>query len=166
MHIPASRKKGFTLIEILIYAALLVLLIVLMANSVASLSHIITEAKTERTLRSSAETALERITREIRFAETVNTSSSVFGAHPGTLVLTSIDPFTESPQTVTISVASNRVTIQEGTGPIEELTSDNAIVSNLVFRHMLNSGTSESIRTELTIGASSFYTTTGLRRSY
>jgi len=166
MNLSIKNKTGFTLIEILIYASLLVLLIVLMANAVASLSHIIVEAKTERAIRSSAEAAIERITREIRFAQTVDTGTSSFGTHPSTLVLTSIDPFTEAPQTVTISFASNQVTIKKGTGAVETLTSDSVTVTNLVFRHIVNGATSESIRTELTIENKSFYTTTVLRRSY
>lgn len=161
-----KQTRGFTIIEILIYASLLVLLIVLMANAAASLSHIIGEAKTERALRSSAEAALERITREIRFAENVNIGASIFNTHPGTLVLTSIDPFTETAQTITISVTGNQVAIQKNAGPIEYLTSNKVMVTNLIFRHILNGSVSESVRTELTINGKNFYTTTVLRRSY
>lgn len=161
-----KRARGFTIIEILIYASLLVLLIVLMANAVASLSHIIGEAKTERALRSSAEAALERITREIRFAESVNIGASTFNTHPGRMALASIDPFAETAQTITISVTDNRVTIQKNAGPIEYLTSNKVMVTNLIFRHILNGSVSESVRTELTINGKNFYTTTILRRSY
>ena len=166
MKLHTSNKKGFTLIEILVYASLLALLIVLMANAVASLSHIIGEAKTERALRSSAEAALERITREIRFADTVNMGLSVLNTNPGTLVLTSINPFTETAQTITISVTGNRVTIQKDANPVEYLTSDNTTVTNLIFRRIVNGTVSESIRAELTIGGENFYSTTVLRRSY
>ena len=165
MKQKTKNKNGFTLLEILIYASLLVLLIVLMANAVASLSHLISDAKTERALRSSAEAAMERIAREIRFAETTG-AASVFDANPGTLALTSIDPFTEAAQTITISVSSGRVTLQKDANPVEYLTSDNVSVSNLTFRHITNGSTSESVRTELTIDGTNFYTTTVLRRSY
>ena len=161
-----QTKTGFTLVEILVYASLLVVLIVLMANAIASLSHIIVEAKTNRVLRSSAEAALERITREIRFASLVDTGISVFGAHPGTLVLTSIDPFTEADQTVTISFNSNKVTIQKSGGLVENLTSDKTTVTSVIFWHILNGTESESVRTELVVGGKNFYTTTVLRRSY
>lgn len=161
-----KHQKGFTLLEMLIYGSLLVLLIALMANSVAALSHLIIEAKAERVMRSSAEAALERIIREIRFAQAVDTNLSTFDTNPGTLVLTSIDPFTETPQTITISVSTNHVTIQKGTGPTEFLTSDKATVTNLIFRHIPNGAISDSIRAELTIDGKNFYTTTVLRRSY
>ena len=166
MKLHANNKKGFTVIEILIYASLLALLIVLMANAVASLSHIIGEAKTERTLRSSAEAALERITREVRFAETVNVGLSTLNTNPGTLVLTSINPFTETAQTITISVDGDLVTIQKNAGPVEYLTSDKTTVTSLIFRRIVNGTASESIRAELTVGGENFYTTTVLRRSY
>lgn len=161
-----NKSRGYTLIEILVYASLLALMIALMANAVAALSHIVTDAKEERLVRSSVEAALERIAREIRFAETVNTAASTLNAHPGVLVLTSIDPFTEAAQTITFSVVSSRVVLQKGTGPLEYLTSGNVTVSNLVFRHMTNSDISESVRTELTIDGENVYTTTVLRRSY
>lgn len=165
-HAPCFMKKGFTLLEILVYASLLVLLIVLIANAIASLSHIIIEAKAERALRSSAEAALERIAREIRFASAVDTGLSVLDASPGTLVLTSIDPFTETPQTITITLNNNRITIQKDAIEAEYLTSLKTTVTNLVFRHILNGTTSQSVRIELTVGGENFYTTTVLRRSY
>ena len=161
-----SRKKGFTLLEILVYGSLLALLIALMANSVASLSHLIVEAKAERAVRSSAEAALERITREIRFAQAINIGASTFNTNPGALVLTSINPFTEAAQTITISVTANRVTVEKDANGAEYLTSNNATVSNLVFRHLPNGTTSDSVRVELTIDGENFYSTTILRRSY
>ncbi|TSC71096.1 MAG: Uncharacterized protein G01um101470_748 [Parcubacteria group bacterium Gr01-1014_70] len=161
-----TSRKGFTLIEILVYGALLAFMIALMANSIGSLSHLVVEAKTERAVRSSAEAALERITREIRFAASVNTGASTLGTHPGTLVLTSIDPFTETAQTITISVTNNRVSIQKNANPVEYLTSDDTTVTNFVFRRVANGTRSESVRTELTIGGEKFYNTTVLRRSY
>lgn len=165
MKLETKNCRGFTLLEILIYASLLVLLIVLMANAVASLSHLISDAKTERALRSSAEAALERIAREIRFAETTD-AASVFDANPGTLVLTSVDPFTEAAQTITISVSSGRVTIQKNTSPVNQLTSESVSATSLVFRHITNGSVSESVRVELTVGGKNFYNTTVLRRSY
>lgn len=161
-----KHQKGFTVLEMLIYGSLLALLIALMANSVAALSHLIGEAKAERTTRSSAEAALERITREIRFADVVNAGASIFGTNPGTLVLTSIDPFTEAAQTITITLSANRITIQKNAGLVEFLTSNKASVSNLVFRHLPNGTISDSIRIELTMDGENFYTTIVLRRSY
>ena len=166
MKHEVKNKKGFTLLEILVYGSLLALLITLMANSIAALSHLIIEAKAERAVRSSAEAALERIAREIRFAESVNLGSSVLNTNPGTLALTSIDPFTEAAQTITITTSGNRVTIQKGVSGAEFLTSNKTAATNLVFRHMTNSTVSESARTELTVGGEKFYTTTVLRRSY
>lgn len=166
MQAASKKQTGYTLLELLVYASLLALMIVLMANSAASLSHIIAEAKTERTVRSSAESAIERIAREVRFANTVNMGASTLNVHPGTLVLTTIDPFTEAAQTITITVTSNRVSVQKNTNPLEYLTSDDTTVTNLVFRRMTNGTVSETIRVELTIGGENFYATTVLRRSY
>ncbi len=159
-------NNGYTLIEILVYASLLALMIALIANSAASLMQIVRDAKGERELRASAEAVLERIAREVRFAEAVDVGASTLDTHPGVLALTTIDPFSENPQTVTFSFNGGRVTVQKGAGPIDYLTSNGVNVSNLVFRRIANGAASESVKTELTIDGKNFYTTTVLRRSY
>ena len=161
-----TKTSGYTLLEILVYASLLALVIALMANSIASLTRVFITIKEERVVRASAEAALERIVREVRFAKTINMGASTLNAHPGVLVLTTIDPFTEVAQTITFSINNNRVAVQKNADPVEYLTSDDFAVTNLVFRHMTNSTISEAIRTELTIDGKNFYTTTVLRRSY
>jgi len=161
-----SGKNGYTLLEILVYASLLALMIALIANSTASLMQIVRDAKGERELRASAEAALERIAREVRLAETIDAGASILDAHPGELVLTTIDPFTENSQTVTFSFDNGRIMVQKGAEPIDYLTSDSVSVTNLVFRHIINGSVSETIRTELTADGKNFYTTTVLRRSY
>ena len=161
-----TKNLGYTLLEILVYASLLALVIALMANSIASLTRVLITIKGERAVRMSAETALERVVREVRFAETINIGASTFDTHPGTLVLTTIDPFTEAAQTVTFSVSGGRITIQKGAGPLEYLTSNDVTLTNLIFRYITNGTVSKAIRTELTIGGKSFYSTSVLRRSY
>jgi type II secretory pathway pseudopilin PulG len=161
-----NKNRGYTLLEILVYAFLLALLIALMANSIAALAHIVVGAKEERTLRSSAEAAMERVAREIRFAENVDTGASALDTSPGVLVLASIDPFTGNPQTVMFSIDSGKIAVQKNAGQLNYLTSDSVTITNLVFRHTVNGSISESIKTELTIGGKNFYSTTVLRRSY
>lgn len=161
-----TKNSGYTLLEILVYASLLALVIALMANSIASLTRVFITIKGERVIRASAEAALERIVREVRFAETVNTGASTLDTHPGTLVLTTIDPFTEAAQTITFSIASSRITVQKNANSVDYLTPDNVAVTNLVFRHMINGTVSQAVRTELTVEGKNFYSTSVLRRSY
>lgn len=167
---PQTRSNnlltGYTILEMLVYASLLALMIALIANALASLTIIVRDAKGERNLRASAEAALERISREVRFAESINVGASVLDTHPGVLVLTTIDPFTETAQTVTFSVAGGRVAVQKGISPLDYLTSNDVAVTNFVFRRIINGSVSEAIRTELTIDGKNFYSTTVLRRSY
>ena len=159
-------RNGFTLLEILVYASLLALMIALIANSFAALARIVIDAKADRAVRASAEAALERISREVRFAETVDLGASVLDAHPGVLALTTIDPFTDAARTVTFALSGSRITVQKDATPVEYLTATGATVSNLVFRRITNGTVSEAIRTELTVNGENFYSTVVLRRSY
>lgn len=157
---------GFTLMEILVYAAILVLVVVTIIAIAVSLARFYKEAKEERSLRASAEAAFERMEREVRFAGEVLIGSSVLNTHPGTLALTTIDPFTESAQTVTFQLDGTQLGMQVNANPIAHLTSDDVAITNLVFRHITAGTVSEAIRVELTIGGENFYATTILRRSY
>ena len=161
-----NRGEGYTLLEMLVYGSLLALMIALIANSFAALARIVIDAKADRAVRSSAEAALERVSREVRLAEAINAGASTLDANPGVLVLTTIDPFTGTAQTVTFAVSGGRITVQKDAGLIEHLTSTGVTVTNLVFRHIANGSVSEAIRTELTIGGENFYSTVVLRRSY
>lgn len=157
---------GYTLAEALVYLTILIIVSVFVIGAILSTARLFAVAQDLRNIHTSAETALERIAREIRFADSVTTGSSILGSNPGTLVLSSIDPETEIAQTITIGVASNRITIQKNSEPIDYLTSATISVTNLVFRHVATT-TPQAIKIELGVeNAHNFYNTAILRRSY
>lgn len=147
------------------YIALLAVLSIVAVNTLIITSKVYRSLRSERIANSSAEASMERMIREIRFANTVDLSSSVLDSNPGKIVLQSIDPATDTPITVQFLLENGQILIQTGTSPTEAITNKASPVSNLVFRRF-TSPYSESVKIEMTQGGSNFYGTATLRRSY
>ncbi len=61
-------KRGFTLIELVVYIAVVTITLLLVSQSVVEMGKLFRRARTERTIMLAAQTALERIAREIQLA--------------------------------------------------------------------------------------------------
>ena len=78
---------------------------------------------------------MERITREIRRAESVNTGASTLSSNPGVLSLTTTD-LSDNPTTVTFSLLNGNIVIQQGTGSPSPLSTSNVTISDFKFTHI------------------------------
>lgn len=160
-------RGGYSLMEAVVYITILALIAVFTVNTILITTKAFAAARNLRNVHASAEVALERIAREIRFAENVNMALSVFNINPGALTLVSIDPLTETPQTIKLARTENAITIQKGSNPPENLTSERVSATNLIFRHIVSAGTtSQAVKVELEVNSKKFYDTIILRRSY
>src|SRR3989344_6824687 len=144
-----SKVEGFSILEMLIYISILVLLLVVIMNIVISVIRSGRIINALRNVENSALISLERITRETRQAESVDTSASVLDSNPGELVLVGTDAL-GSPRTVRFFLSSGVLMFSENGVEVGALTQTDARVSSLVFRRFSQSG-SEGIRTEITI---------------
>lgn len=160
------KQRAFTLIEILIYIAILVLLSVGVVQIVLTLTSGAKELRTERRIQAAAETGLETLIREIRQASDVILGSSVFGSNPGTLVLKTVQPpGSQTSVNRAFSLSSSRLQRQDGSGPAEFITGPEASISELIFWHSV--ATSSSLITiKLTSGDKTFYGSAVLRAKY
>ncbi len=164
-----NMKRGFTLIEILIYTAILAIIFILVVNSLSIVIKAFNQGRVAIKINNSAETAMERMTREIRFAYGVDAASTL-----DHLVLNSYVLGTETPTTVEFYIDSGKLMIKEGVSPAGQLTSSDLSVTNLGFRQITTSSMSKAVKIEMTIEDSSgnyqktedFYNTIILRRSY
>lgn len=160
------RTRGNTLIELIIYVALLVVLVgavvTILTSIVRSYQFVESSLDLERNM-----IAVDRIVREVQAASLVNEGSSTFDASPGVLVLTM-----PSGATRTISLSGGAITLSENGGLLGALTSNDVVVTDLIFRYF-NGFFSESIQIETTLEAGTgthyrsetVYTTTVLRGS-
>ena len=131
--------------ETLIYIAILVALIAFTVSGIMQVGSSFRTTITQRNVNTSAEAALERIIREVRYANTVDLTGSTLDANPGVLLLNTIDPSTDLPQNVKFSVTSGRLIVQAGSSTPEALTNNSVQLTNLVFRRIATSSVSEAI---------------------
>ncbi|MBU0671101.1 MAG: prepilin-type N-terminal cleavage/methylation domain-containing protein [Patescibacteria group bacterium] len=122
-----ETKKGFSLIEIMIYIALLAVLMVAVTQFTWDVLYGGVNAYVDRELQQNARFSLEKMTYEIRNSENIESLSAkelVLGRGG--------DPNI----TIKFNDGAQNITIQEEGGPEEVLTADKIEVSNGIFTDM------------------------------
>ena len=117
-----NQKRGYTILELLIYTALLALLLAVSSASAISLYRFFGVTRIERQIALEGDTAMEIIIRDIRNATSTNVSS-VFGSHPGTLVVGDVRLF--------LSGATLQRSV--GAGAADDLTAQTRATNFLVY---------------------------------
>jgi type II secretory pathway pseudopilin PulG len=162
-------RRGFSLLEMIIYITVLVFMLVLIIEVVMSITSSDRVIKAVRNIESAAIVFVERVSREARELDEIDVASSVLGSHPGVLVLDGQDEV-GAPRTVEFYLLNGRVMLEENGVVVGALTPSDAYVSNLVFTRFATS-TIEGIRTQVTISSGTttsyrvlnFYSSTLLR---
>ena len=169
--LPRAKSRGFTLIEMLVYTAIIAGVFALVLSGMIGLYQASRSARLSRTVNVSAVTALERVSREIRDSESVVVTSSTLGTSPGVLTITT-DNASAAGGSYEFSLADSQLQIEDSAGA-EVLTSSEVEVTELVFWHSV-SANGEAVRVKLTARAVSsstvpsrtYYSTVVLRESY
>jgi len=170
MYKAPSKSRGLSLIETVVYVAIIVIVLLALVSAVVFSAGVLKEIIASKTIKSSAISSLERMTREVRRSEDVNTTSSVFDVHPGKLVLNTTDS-AGSPTTIEFYVDDGVIKMDEGGTYIGDLTLSNASTTNLIFRNMSNS-VADGVKIEITLEnekenkVENFYTSAVSRGSY
>lgn len=129
----ARQREGFSLIEIVVYVAILTVLSALAVNILLAVSTALNSIRVTRSLNHTASVAMERMIREIRQAKDIVESESALGSSPGVLTL---DTFAEPGGEATIkrkfSAAGGTLSLQEGSNPSVPLTAG-VTITNLIF---------------------------------
>lgn len=142
------EKTGFSLIEIIIYVALVSIIAVSFVVFIIDVTTSSQKARVRQEVQQNARFAFQRITREIRAADDVNAGSSAFGTSPGVLSLAADNP-TDDP--TVFSVNGGVLQITQGANPAQDLTSDRFVVTNLVFTDLSVNNRTKNIMIELTL---------------
>ncbi len=143
-------KKGFTLIEVLIYITIIGVVVsgfivfALSINSSRSKTYVAQEVQ------ANARTALDLISQKIRAATGVNVASSTFDVDPGLLSL-AMASSTQNPTIVDLNQDDGVLQITASTSNPVAITSDEVKVTNLVFTNLTPSGERGNIRIEITV---------------
>lgn len=146
------KKKGFTLIELLVYMVIFVVLVTVFTLFVFSLVRVQAKIRINKEVLSETHRAVERMLYEIRQAQDVYQSASVFGSHPGQLSLIT-SYYTQPGETISFLDFylddNGRLSIKKEGSDGEPLTSEKIEVTNLVFNR-LTVDDDEIVRIEIT----------------
>lgn len=165
-------RRGFTLVEMIFYAAFLGILSVLAINSTLLMTKAYTKLRVSRDLNSSATAVLERMTREIQGAYDFDSAQSTFGTNPGRLTLNTKNSV-GADTTTEFYVENGIIKVREGGVSAGALMSSSSSVGSFIVRS-LSSTNAKAIKIELTMTATrssvfqtrNYYTTVILRMSY
>ena len=165
-------QRGFSLVEMIIYACILSVLTIVTVNSIFSSVRAFAEFRVDRDLNSSATSLLERLTREIRSAYAIDAAQSAFNVNPGRLTI--IDKNTSGPDTnMEFYIENNSLKIKEGGVAMGSLVSSSTAVTNFKV-YSLTNPKSSAIKAEIGLTATrgnisksgNYYTTILLRGNY
>lgn len=172
MRRPSTGSKAFTLVELIVYVAILAVVTTLAIQSTMTMTRAFADLRVSRDLNSSATALFERITRDVRSAEGVDAAQSTLGTSPGQLMLNTTDAGGTA-MTIEYYVEGGLVKIRENGTAQGAIMGAHTTIDSFVVRRLANT-TAEAVRVEATITASrgnitktrNFYTTTVIRGSY
>jgi type II secretory pathway pseudopilin PulG len=146
----ALNMKGFTLIETLIYIAIIGGVVATFVTFSLTVSDARNKTYVVQEVQGNTRTALNLITQRIHAATKINTSTSVFGTDPGTLSL-AMASSTLNPTIINLTADDGQLQIKEGTGSAVAITSDELKVTNLVFYDLTATSTRENVQIGMTV---------------
>lgn len=167
----AGYNKGFTIVELLVYMAVFAFISILVINMFLSISRAFVEIKANHELAQSSSAVLERMTREIKWANGID-GASTLGTSPSVLILNGTDS-SGSARVATFNVSSSKVNFTENATSFGSLLTNNVTASNFMVRQITTT-ISSAVRIEVTltftrgsiVRTENFYTTVALRGGY
>lgn len=165
------KNRGFGLIEIIVYVSIVALIAIFSINAILSVTKVFAEVKSYNDLRGSAVTSLERMIKEIRFANNIDIAGTVFGTNPGRLKLNTTDEAGNA-KTLEFYVTGGGLNIIDNGQEKGTITGNSAVLTNLIFRQAVTPK-GQLIKIEMTLTDTranprivNFYGSAVLRGSY
>ncbi|MFC1623665.1 prepilin-type N-terminal cleavage/methylation domain-containing protein [Patescibacteria group bacterium] len=168
----SAKKNGFSFLEMIIYITILTIVLSLVINLTLLMTKSYSNIKVSHNINNSAISIMERLTREIRWSDSVNEGSSVFGSDLGILVLNTIDESEEIVETRFYEEGGD-FKIKQGIADANVLNDDNVSINKFLLTKV-DTGISEMVKIELVleggwkdkIKSETFYNSIILRESY
>lgn len=146
-----TRKKlGFTLVEMIIYVAFFAMLSVLAINATIMVMRSFYTLRITQSISQSATTAMERMSREIRNAYSVDTINSTFTTSPGRLTLLTKDDLGALTTVEFYVTAGNQINMKIGGVDQGSLLTRTVTVTELIYYYIYNAN-SKAIKIEMTL---------------
>lgn len=147
------NNKGFTLIEILIYIAIIGGVVATFVSFALQITNSRNKTYAVQEVQANIRTALGIVTQKIRSANSINTSTSIFDVDPGYLSL-AMTSSTLNPTIFGLNQDNGVLEMKEGTSASSTITADEVNITNLQFTNLTDSGR-EHVRIQMTAEFSS-----------
>jgi prepilin-type N-terminal cleavage/methylation domain-containing protein len=145
-----QKQNGFTLIEILIYVAIIGTAVTSLVFFAVSVSDSRNKNYVVQEVQANGRVAIDIISQRIRAATGVNIGSSIFDSDPGVLSLAMADG-AKNPTIINLNQDDGVLQITEGLSEAAPVTSDKVKITNLIFTNLTPSGERENIKVEITL---------------
>jgi len=170
--LKAKKQRGFTLLEMVVYVALASLLSVAIMKSLIITTRAFNELRIDRDINDSAIAIMERLTREIKNAKSIDVVASTFGTATSRLRLNTTDA-SGTAVTVEFFVSSSTLHVKENDVDKGALNSGRTTVNSFVL-YRINNVNSSAVKIELflsgqrgpTVKQEVYYDTAVLRDAY
>jgi len=148
MRLKNSKNRGYLLIEMVIYVSLLTIIFIVAINMLLSFSQSYRALSALRLAEHSAIDSMERISRDIRLASSVDSGNSTLGTSPGVLTLIATS---NGVSTTTKFYVQNGVLKVDVNGVyFGPLTLASASTTSLTFR-LLSNTNSDAVKVDMTV---------------
>ncbi len=163
-------KKGFSLIEILVYMSILTMVISVLISTIVLLAKTYRHVSASRNIETSALLSLDRFTQVLHKGQSVDLAQSTIASNPGRLMILGQEEGVQTTTEFYIEAGKLKMKIN---GEYEgDLTVSNVSVQSLIFRRF-ETPLSEAVRMELVLYPSddsskteTFYATAILKNAY
>jgi type II secretory pathway pseudopilin PulG len=143
------NKKGFTLIETIIYIAIIGGIVATFVSFSLSISDSRNKTFVIQEVNANSRLALDLITQKIQASTGVNIGNSTFGSDPGVLELSMADSGL-NPTIINLDQDDGVLQIKEGASDPVAIVTDEVKITNLVFTNLTSSSARENIKVEMT----------------
>jgi hypothetical protein len=165
-------KKGTSLVETVVYTSLLAVLATVAVTSLLLLNRSLQNIVISRIVDDASQEIMEKVIREIRFANSVDVAKSTLSVNPSVLVLDSTTSL-GVPTEVEFSLSGNTLVIKRDDVLLGPLTPNQVEINEVIFDHIVTPE-SEAVKVSIVlIGQKNavyieerFNTTVVLRGSY
>jgi len=176
-HKKTKKNQGFSLIELLLYVAVISIIISAVVGFGSWAIQVGTKTKVNSEVVNNARLAMDTMVYEIKKAYSVYTPTSVFGVHPGQLSLEQLNATTtESSSFIDFFICDQALCLKREGAAAIAITNSQVRVTNLIFKQLLNTAGAPSIQIMFSVSslpssrpeatASLDLTTTANLRSY
>lgn len=150
--VKKQNNKGLSLIETMIFIGVLTFVFIIIVNFFVLFDKGYAVFKANSRINTSAIISMERITRDIKSANSINTGLSILGAHPGKLVLNTGTSTTE------FYIDNSVIKVKRDNVVIGSLTTSNVFIDKLIFLAITGTN-SQLIKIEMDIRTNNGTTT-------